>query len=453
MKKIVLIAFLVYTYSTSFGQITISKNDMPVASDTARYSTSISFLNFTNTGPNYTWDYSSLITTGQGIDTFSSALSINPIFWLTFGLTDFGTRSANDLATYFSLLGISNAYDFYKTSNSYYEINGLGASYNNLPIPFLYSIPEKVYQFPLSFGRIDNTNFALSLAIPGIGGLYQTGTRANTVDGWGTVITPYDTFQCLRLKSVVNEVDSIGLDSVNLSLPITTTTYKWLAHGSIIPVLEVQGIEAFNTFVPTSIKFKDHIRPTTPLYNLTIDFTANHTVCTTTDVVTITPTVNPVYVLTPSYQYSIYPSTFTYVNGTNSNSKRPQVTFTAPGLYTVSLFVTANALTTNTTADTTKINYILVTYPTGVAQTIVENPIKAYPNPANEELSCKLDGDASKKVTLELSDISGRIVYTMTASQNGIVNIPTAQLPAGEYLFKATPEGEKGYTQKVTVVH
>jgi hypothetical protein len=445
---------VVLSYS-AFSQITITKSDMPAAGDTARYSTSVSLLNFTNTGANYTWDFSSLIATGQGIDTFKSALSINPVFWLTFGLTDFGTRSTNDLATYFSLLGLNNAYDFYKTSNSYMEINGLGASYNNLPIPFLYSTPDKVYQFPMTYGRTDNTNFDLSLAIPGVGGLYQSGTRANTVDGWGSVTTPYGTFQCLRLKSVVSEVDSIGLDSagVNIAIPLTTTTYKWLVHGTIIPVLEVQGVEAFGSFVPTSIKFRDHVRPVTPLYNLSIDFTANHTVCTTADIVTITPTVNPFFVISPNYQYSIYPHTYTYVNGTDSNSKKPQVTFTAPGLYTVSLFVTANAITTNTTADTTKINYIQVTYPTGETQIAADDRIKVYPIPADQQLSCQLNGDANKQTTIELLDIMGNVVSAVTSSQHGVVDIATAQLPAGEYIIRVTPVGESSYMQKVSVVH
>jgi PKD repeat protein len=141
------------------------------------------------------------------------------------------------------------------------------------------------------------------------------------------------------------------------------------------------------------------------------------------------------------------------VNGTDSNSKKPQVTFTAPGLYTVSLFVTANAITTNTTADTTKINYIQVTYPTGETQIAADDRIKVYPIPADQQLSCQLNGDANKQTTIELLDIMGNVVSAVTSSQHGVVDIATAQLPAGEYIIRVTPVGESSYMQKVSVVH
>ena len=453
MKKIYPLVFLVCLTYTAFAQITITKSDMPVSNDTARYSTSISLSNFTNTGANYTWDYSSLLTTGQGIDTFKSAFFIDPLYALLFGLTDYGVPSTNTID--FSLLTLTNAYDFYKTTNSYVELNGLGASLSGIPLSFPYNTPDKIYQFPMTYGRVDNSSYDLTMTVPAVGGVHQHGTRTNTVDGWGTVITPYDTFQCLRLKSVVDEVDSLDLTAVGsaIGLEITKVTYKWLANGQIIPVLEVDGDEILNNFVPTSIKFRDHVRANTPLFNISIDFTANKTVCTTADVVTITPTLNPFYVLSANYQYTITPNTYTYVAGTDSTSKTPQINFTAPGLYTVSLFASANAITANATATKTKVGYILVTFPTGITPTEASEAIKVYPNPVNEQLYCQLNGDASKQVTLELMDITGRIVYTTATPQNGVANIPTAQLPAGEYIFKATPAGEKAFTQKVTVVH
>jgi hypothetical protein len=453
MKKIYLSFFLVCLTYTSFAQITITKSDMPASNDTVRYSTALSLSNFTNTGANYTWDFSSLLTSGQGIDTFKSAFFIDPLYALLFGLTDYGVPSANTID--FSLLSLTNAYDFYKTSNSYLELNGLGASLSGIPLSFPYNTPDKIYQFPMTYGRVDNSDYDLTMTVPATAQVHQHGTRANTVDGWGTVITPYDTFQCLRLKSVVDELDSLDLTAVgtNIGLEITKVSYKWLAHGQIIPVLEVDGNEILNNFVPTSIKFRDHVRPNTPLFTISIDFTANKTVCTTSDIVTITPTVNPFYVTGESYQYTITPNTYTYVAGTDSTSKNPQLNFTAPGLYTVSLFVSANAITANATATKTKVGYILVTFPAGIIPTEASNPIKVYPNPVNDQLSCQLNGDASKPVMLELSEITGRIVYTMSATQNGVANIPTAQLPAGEYIFKATAAGEKAFTQKVTVIH
>jgi hypothetical protein len=435
-------ALVFFSYST-FAQITITKHDMPAANDSARYSTTVSVLNFTNTGANYTWDYSSFTPYSQGVDFFSLSLLI--------GLTDIGIPSTNTID--FSELGLSDVNDFYKTSSSYFEINAIGASLNNIPIPFLYTTPDKVYQFPLTYGRIDTSAYNLNLTVPGVGGVHQVGTRINIVDGWGNVITPYDTFPCIRVKSVINEVDSLDLDTLSIGIPVPKVTYKWLANGVTIPVLEVDGIEVGNTFIPSSIKYKDKPRVIQPLYTIAIDFTASETLCTTRDTIGITPTVTPFFATGVSYQYTIAPNTFSYVSGTANTSEKPKVNFTAPGLYTVSLYVSANGITVPTTADTTKVNYILVTYPAGINQISADNSIKVYPNPAHDHLSCLLHGNAEQQTTIALTDIAGQTAYTITTRQQGEINIPTAGMPAGEYLLKATPESGNSSTYKISIVH
>jgi hypothetical protein len=454
MKKLHLLSVLVYLSYTSFGQITITKNDMPVARDTVRYSTTTTQLNFTNTGPNYTWDFSSLVLNGQGIDTFKSALLINPLFGLLFGLTDVGVPSTNKIN--FAQLNLTNVYDFYKTSNSYYEINGIGATYSGLPLPTSYTTPDKVYQFPLTYGRTDVSPYDVNISIPGVAGVHQIGTRTNTVDGWGTVITPFDTFQCLRVKSVLSEVDSINIIAVGLSIgiPLPTVTYKWLANGVKIPVLEVQGFELFGAFVPTSEKFRDNYRIVPNRFNLRINFTADKTVCTTDDTVTITPRVRPQGVTGTTYKYRISPNTFNFIAGTDSTSSTPKVKFGMPGLYTVSMHAEAPAGGTfPATADTTKVDYILVSFPAGINNVSSSNIIQVYPNPANDHLAILLDGDMDKEATLELMDMSGKLLYSNTTSQKGEVNIPTAHLSMGEYIFRVTPASGSSYVQKVSIVH
>lgn len=442
--------------NSAAGQITISRSDMPAMNDTARYSTSISLANFTNTGANHRWDFSAMITIGQGVDTFKSTFSINPLAALLFGLTSYGLPPDNMLA--FTLLNLQNTYQFYKTSNSNLEINGIGTTYSGIPLTFPYSTPDKIYQFPLTYGRADTSNYALNLTIPLLGGLKQTGTRINVVDGWGTVITPYDSFQCLRLKSVTNEIDSIKLDSsaavpanIALGIPISTITYKWLAHGNIIPVLEVRGMEIGGTFVPTSVKFRDHVRPVTPLYTLSVDFNANTRVCTTRDTVKFSPVINPFFALNPIYKYSIYPPTYSFVNGTDSSSSKPHVNFDAPGLYTVSLFASASAITTSTSADTTKINYILVTVPNGLESVNASEIFNLYPMPANDFLNCTFNADSY--IGVELLDMSGKQLWSIRLPGKSSARIPVSQLPAGVYILKATTDNGLSKTGKINIVH
>ena len=344
MKRILLLAVLCYFSLASWSQITITRSDMPASGDTIRYSTAgnNTALKFDTTGANIVWNYDSLVPTGQSIDTFKSALSINPIYGLYFGLTDYGIGGGVN-QTFGALLQLNNIYNFYKTTSNDLEINGLGAEYNSIPLPSAYTIPDKVYQFPLTYGRIDTTPYDVTISVPGVAGVREIGTRANIVDGWGTIITPFGTFQCIRLKTVTSEVDSVHLTVLgfNLALPArVTTTYKWLANGIKIPVLEVTGnVSGFNgRFTPTSVKYRDNAHIIPPQFTVRADFRANVTICTTADTVTITNRNRPNPQGT-TFLYNITPATYAYVSGTSAASASPKVNFTAPGLYNVSLHV------------------------------------------------------------------------------------------------------------------
>src|SRR4051812_28000257 len=99
MKKLYAAALSMCICCSAWSQITITKNDMPSIRDTVRYSLTSTNINVNTTGPNMRWDFSNLLMTGQGIDSFRSLLSINPLYILSFGLQDYGIRSTNALAT------------------------------------------------------------------------------------------------------------------------------------------------------------------------------------------------------------------------------------------------------------------------------------------------------------------------------------------------------------------
>jgi hypothetical protein len=78
--------------------------------------------------------------------------------------------------------------------------------------------------------------------VPNIVYLGQIKKRKNTVDGWGTLKTPYGTFQALRVKSEVSEMDTAYLDTLQTTFPALNrkyTEYKWLVKGYGVPVLEI----------------------------------------------------------------------------------------------------------------------------------------------------------------------------------------------------------------------
>jgi len=61
------------------------------------------------------------------------------------------------------------------------------------------------------------------------------------VDGWGNLITPYGTFQTIRIKSQWVENDSVYLDSLGLGFPIVrnVTEYKWMGKNQGEPLLQI----------------------------------------------------------------------------------------------------------------------------------------------------------------------------------------------------------------------
>ncbi len=90
------------------------------------------------------------------------------------------------------------------------------------------------------------------------------------------------------------------------------------------------------------------------ILGLTAEFSAENTTPTLNDTVTFTDqSLN----VPTSWVWTFTPNTVTYQGGTNMNSQNPQVTFDAPGNYTVSLDVTNASEADNET----KTNYISVT--------------------------------------------------------------------------------------------
>ena len=91
------------------------------------------------------------------------------------------------------------------------------------------------------------------------GSLKQTGWRKTSVDGWGTIKTPYFTtpVQVLRVRSEVNEMDSITYLTTKLAIPRHYVDYKWLANGEHYPALWITTNVVGTSEVPTTVRYRD----------------------------------------------------------------------------------------------------------------------------------------------------------------------------------------------------
>lgn len=246
------------------AQITITNADMPDAGDSVRvsYALTLGPVDHTLTDTNYIWDFSFLTPSAQERIEFIAPTAFPFNFLSDMGVVNQSPDSipgAGELPTNFS--------DYYKGSSSGFR--QVGSSFDYAPIgsfsiPIIYSSPDYIYRFPMGYGNVDSCDASYGFNIPGIGYIGQDRHRVNTIDGWGTLITPLDTYQVVRIRSVVNATDTISLDTAQqtgyaIQRP-TGIQYKWLAPGMKLPVLEIDCQVIMNTEIVTGIIYQDTLR-------------------------------------------------------------------------------------------------------------------------------------------------------------------------------------------------
>jgi len=150
-------------------------------------------------------------------------------------------------------------------------------------------------------------------------------------------------------------------------------------------------------------------------------------------------------------------STFTNANGDYSFSNVPLGTYTIypenmPQVTTPSAAFTISA--TNTTfngIDFTKNSKKIVPNNLSIAPTQLSHNFNVYPNPTNDFVTIHALGNASA-TTLQLVDMTGRILLTESNYGAADMTLPLTTIPAGMYYLKissgATQQVEKLILQK-----
>lgn len=440
MKHLLLI-ILIAISSSAFSQITITQSDVPNINDTIRYSTTNDMNDYVITDTAYTWDYSSLSSNGQGRYDYKSAIAINPLYILSFGLFGYGVKVSDG----FSLgpISLSNIYNFYNKSATKYTIEGYGAEVSGIPLPSTYSDEDEFYQFPLDYGDMDTSTFSVKINIPTIGYLKFEGTRINIVEGYGTLITPYDTFNTIKVKTIVDEIDSLSTSFISFGFPRKTITYKWLCNTEKIPALEVTGIDIGGSFIPNQIRYRDQFRESAIPFRPFANYEASLTYCSMADTITLTNRSTP-RLGSNTYLWDISPATFNYVAASTDASTSPKVVFNAPGLYTVKLSTTVAAVGTGGVAltdDSTSVDYILVRdFGNAVADVSSVEAIHVYPNPAQNmlQLDSKMD-----ILSARIFDMQAKLIMDKQVLFNHTLDI--SQLAKGSYFVEFTNKAGKLY--------
>ena len=259
MKNAILILALFTACFRAEAQITITSADMPSNGDTVRRSITYNFTNLVpdSTGAGHTWDYSMLVADSQTVDTFTSLLSTG-LYALNFIGASFAQKS-NTPPLNLGVATVEYKYDFFGKTSSSYTNWGIGADVSGLPLGMVNNPRDTLYRFPLNYLDTGNATTFFSASVPGLGSISGMRNRVDTVDGWGTLITPYGTFDVLRVKSVVNEIDTLEVTSIGLVFPFTLPErieYKWLGLGMDIPLLQI-GTSLGNVI---DVTYRDSLR-------------------------------------------------------------------------------------------------------------------------------------------------------------------------------------------------
>ena len=267
MKKSLLILALLSAAQLS-AQITITNADMPSAG--SHYlldnATAPTGLNLGDTGPNHTWDFSSLGVTASEVDSFVSVTStpfayqffFNNVFLYPDNKADFAAAS-EDLNLPSQLpITISEVINYYKKPNSGYYAVGFGANISGIPTSVQYDPIDRIFEFPMSFGDNNSSPFSYLISLPTLGAYGQNKVRTNEVDGWGTLLLPNSaSYQVLRVKSTLSGTDTLYIDALGFgfNIPSTSYEYKWVAAGIGVPVLQINANDLLGTATPSSVKY------------------------------------------------------------------------------------------------------------------------------------------------------------------------------------------------------
>ncbi|MCX6295984.1 MAG: T9SS type A sorting domain-containing protein, partial [Bacteroidetes bacterium] len=228
----------------------------------------------------YSWDYSTLVPNLQRYEKFDSPLTFPMPFNLLFNIFNTSYGNENNVLTSLPIPGVTldMAYDFLKESSSKFSQIGAGYTINGAPLPFLYTSNDVIYHFPMNYLNTDSCDYKFGLPIPSVGYYGQKGHRVNEVDGWGTVITPFGTFNALRIKSTIASTDTIELDLVGFGTNITRPLryeYKWLATAKQIPVLNIMASVVGGVPVVNNVEYIDSLISTVPHLGITENTSEN----------------------------------------------------------------------------------------------------------------------------------------------------------------------------------
>lgn len=257
------------------SQIVLHSTDMPAVHDTLRISHAEpdQTLDFLSTGANYAWDFSGLQSTGQQLNTYKSlagAPLLIQFIYGSFALPAYQTsyyQTATDLpvAELGSLLPVAleDINQFSRSTSDSLTLVGYSMVVSGQELPVKSDTIETKYRFPLHFEDSFSSRGYTQLDMNPIYNAKwrQHRLRQTIADGWGQLITPYGSFDVLRIHHKIFETDSfyVVLNNLGFWIPIAVpevNIYEWRAAGEGEPILQISTARLTDQEAITAISYR-----------------------------------------------------------------------------------------------------------------------------------------------------------------------------------------------------
>ncbi len=431
IKTVILALVILFCTNISSAQISIVQGDLPSVNDTLRFSFASpeQVMDFQETGADFYWDFSTLEHTSQGLESYIGIGQINSLLGIVFGFNAYA-RSVSDIFDFEGMQGFDNIFQIFNKSSSAYSFDGYVLVYESLPIPMAFSDKDEIFLLPFTYEKRDSTTFFGSIS-SGDTLYYETqGYRINEGDGWGNITTPYGEFQCLRVKTMIFQKDSLSYEAMGEPVVIENTTfeYKWYAKNEKLPILEVSTtlLEDGETEAPFMVRYRDIFRPV--IDPPVADFSVEETEVVTNEIVYFENLSTPDHSFN-EYTWEFSPNTILFHEGTDENSVNPLVAFTAAGNYDVTLTVINDA----GSDEITKSAYITVTEAVDIQEVASNLKIYIYPNPAIDKLFIQ---STSLLKEFSIQTLDGKTIRK--GHLNNETSIDISRLTPGVYILNCT---------------
>jgi len=259
-------------------QISLTSSDFATGGDTVRMSqTNDPSIDFATTGPNQTWDYSTLVATSQVLKDFTPMTEAGTLALFLFGPfaspsyqgSYFINSSSIPLDQIAQLLGLPiEPFDqVSRVSSTGVTSIGNILTTGGTNISVKSDTIEMRYELPLSYNQNYFSRGYTNLDLNPIQNAQwiQHRSRAAEVDGYGIITTPLGTFNALRIHHLILETDSLYIDfngfGTWIPIPVPAVhEYEWWTNGQKEPLLRISTSEFGGNETVTAIEYRDIYR-------------------------------------------------------------------------------------------------------------------------------------------------------------------------------------------------